>query len=215
MRYVLITVGVVVGLVVVAVALLVLNLVLASGRQTKRARAKRAPVMDAIAAGGDPDPDAVRRLAADPEARNALYDAMAAAGKAALFPPEFRTRRAYAESDLLYWLCHPNELQQPPDEIQLAEIVSLPSDAGPVEYYLFRFRTNPPHFASDKGWMAGVSGPYAKGTSVPSEAPGGTSSELEPYGARTPQEHVQVFHDKAVAAGALDALKAQATPTTA
>ena len=212
MRYVLITVGVVVGVVVIGFLLLVLNLVLASGRQKKRARARLAPVMDAIEAGGQPDPAAVRKVAADPETRNALYDAMAEAGKAALFPPEFRTRRAYAESDLVYWLCHPNELRQAPDEIQLAQIISLPSEAGPVEYYLFRFRTNPPHFANDKGWMAGVSGPYAKGTTVPAEAPGGTSSELEPYGARTPQEHVQFFHDKAVAAGALDTLKAQPTP---
>ena len=63
--------------------------------------------------------------------------------------------------------------------------------------------------------MAGVSGPYAKGGGVPAEAPGGTFSELEPFDARTPQEHVQKFHEKAVAGGALDALKPQGQPATA
>lgn len=215
MRYVLITIGVVVGIVVVGFFLLVLNAVLASARQKKQARAKLAPVMDAVDAGREPDPAAVRALAADPQTRNALYDALAEAGKAAVFPPEFRTREAYAESDLVYWLSHPNELQKVPDQIQLAQVVAVPSDAGPVEYYLFRFRTSEPHFAAKKGWMAGVSGAYARGGGVPAEAPGGTFSELEPFDARTPQDHVRMFHEKAVAAGALAAVKGQGQVATA
>ena len=214
MRYVLITIGVVVGLFVVGFVLLVLNAILASARQKKQTRAKLAPVIDAIDAGREPDPAAVRSLAADPVTRNALYDAMAGAGKAALFPPEFRTRQAYAESDLVYWLAHPNELRKAPDQIQLAQVVTMAGDAGPVEYYLFRFRMNEPHFAASKGWMAGVSGPYARGGGVPGEAPGGTFSELEPFDARTPQDHVRLFHEKAAAAGALEALKGQGQVAT-
>ena len=30
----------------------------------------------------------------------------------------------------------------------------------PVRYYVFRFRTNPPHWAAKDGWMAAVAGPF-------------------------------------------------------
>jgi hypothetical protein len=209
MRYVLITVGVVVGLVVVVFALLVVNLVLASGRQKKRARAKLAPVLDPLDAGQHPDPAAVRQLAADRETRNALYEALAERGKESLFPREYRTRQAFAESDLAFWLSHPNELKSVPDEMHLAQVVTVPTDAGPAEYYLFRFRTREPHWAAGKGWMAGVSGPYPKDPAAPLASPVGTFSELEPFDARTPHDHVRAFHEKAVARGALDELRKQ------
>ena len=215
MRYVLITIGVVVGLVVVVVGLLVLNLVLASGRQRKQARARLAPVLDPLDAGQVPDPAAVRQLASSRETRNALYDALAERGKESLFPREYRTRQAFAESDLAFWLSHPNELKQSPDEMQLAQVVTMPSDAGPVEYYLFRFRTREPHWAADKGWMAGVSGPYPKDPKAPLASPAGTFSELEPFEAKSPQEHVRAFHEHAVASGAIDALRKQLQPQTA
>jgi hypothetical protein len=215
MRYVLITVGVVVALVVVVFVLLVINLSLASSRQKKRARAKLAAVLDPLDAGQEPDPAAVRQLAADRETRNALYDALAERGKQALFPREYRTRQAFAESDLAFWLSHPNELKNVPDEMQVAQVVTVPTDVGPVEYYLFRFRTNPPHWAADKGWMAGVSGPYARDPKAALAAPAGTFSELEPFDARSAQDHVRAFHEKAVARGALDTLRQQAQPQPA
>ena len=209
MRYMLMVVGVVVALAVLVVVLLFVNLALASGRQKKRARAKLAPALDPLDAGRDPDPTAVRQLAADRETRNALYDALAERGKESLFPREFRTRETFAESDLAFWLSHPNELQKSPDEMHLAQVVTVASDAGPVEYYLFRFRTREPHWAANKGWMAGVSGPYPKDPSAPLSAPGGTFSELEPFESKTPQDHVRAFHEAAVSRGALDALRKQ------
>lgn len=215
MRYVLITVGVIVGLIILAFVLLVINLSLASSRQKKRARAKLAAVLDPLDAGQQPDAAAVRQLAANRETRNALYDALAERGQQALFPREYRTRPAFAESDLAFWLSHPNELKSVPDEIQLAQVVTVPTDIGPAEYYLFRFRTNPPHWAANKGWMAGVSGPYPKDAKAPLAAPAGTFSELEPFEARTPQDHVRWFHEKAVARGALDELRQQVQPQVA
>jgi len=212
MRYVLIAFGVIVALVVVVFVLLVINVHLGSSRQKKRARAKLAPVLDPLDAGRQPDPADVRRLAADPETRNALYDAMAERGQQALFPAAYRTRRAFAESNLAFWLSHPNELKKVPDEMELAQVVTVATDAGPVEYYLFRFRTNPPHWAADKGWMAGVSGPYPKDAGAPLATPGGTFSELEPFEAKTPQAHVDAFHEGAVSRGALEALRKQLQP---
>jgi hypothetical protein len=215
MRYVLITVGVIVGVVLLGFALLVINLVLGSARQRRQARARLAPVLDPLDAGRQPDPAVVRRLAADRQTRNDLYDALAERGQQALFPPEYSTRPAFAESDLAAWLSHPNELKQSPAEMQLSQVVTLPSDAGPVEYYLFRFRTRDPHWAAGKGWMAGVSGPYPKDPAAPLAAPAGTFSELEPFDVKPPQDHVQAFHERAVASGAIDALRQQPRPQTA
>ena len=215
MRYVLITVGVIVALVVLVFVLLVVNLSLASARQKKRARAKLAAVLDPLDGGQEPDPAAVRQLAANRETRNALYDALAERGKQALFPREYRTRPAFAESDLAFWLSHPNELKSVPDEMHLAQVVTVPTDVGPAEYYLFRFRTNPPHWAAGNGWMAGVSGPYPKDPKAPLAAPAGTFSELESFEAKSAQEHVQAFHEKAVARGAIDELRKQLQPQPA
>src|SRR5687767_1506135 len=86
MRYVLIIAGVIVGLVVLAFVLLVVNFVVASRRQRKRAQQKLAAVMEPIAAGQEPNPVVVRQLAAQPETRNALYEALVETGKQHLFP---------------------------------------------------------------------------------------------------------------------------------
>lgn len=209
MRYVLIILGVVVGLIVLAFVLLVINSILGSRRQRQRARAKLAAVLDPMAAGREPDPVVVRDLAAQPETRNALYEALAEVNRQHLFPPEFRTRKAFAEADLAYWLAHPNELRNAPDEMELAQVVTLPAEDTTVEYYLFRFRTRPPHWAAKKGWMVGVSGPYLKDPDAPLADPSGTFSELEPFDARTPEEHVRAFHERAVGHGALDSLREQ------
>jgi len=93
------------------------------------------------------------------------------------------------------------------------KVVTIPTtEVGEVQWYLFRFRTNPPHWAADKGWMAGVSGPYPKDAGAPLAAPAGTFSELEPFETKTPQAHVDAFHEGAVSRGALEALRKQLQP---
>lgn len=209
MRYVLIAVGVVVGLLVLGFVALIINLWVNSARQRKRTAARLAPVTDAVTAGRMPDPDAVFELAANPETRNALFVALRDAGKADYFPPQFATREAFAESNLVDWLGHPNELTVAPDEIELVKVVTIPTaEAGDVEWYLFKFRVRPPHWAADKGWMAGAAGPYPKGgdpTAVV-DAPG-TFSELESMSTHSPDEHVHLMHEAAVGRGALNDLK--------
>jgi hypothetical protein len=209
MRYVLIAVGVVVGLLVLGFVGLVINLRVGSSRQRKKTAARLAPVMDAIAAGEMPDADAIFQLASNPQTRNAFYLALKEAGKAEFFPPEFLNRQAFAESNLVDWLSHPNELKSPPDEIQLVKLVTLPTDeVGEVEWYLFKYRTRPPHWAAGKGWMAGVAGPYPKNAdpTLVVDAPG-TFSEMEPIGSKSAEEHVRALHESAVARGAIEDLK--------
>src|SRR2546423_1539108 len=121
MKYVFISIGVIVGLLVLAFVALLINLKLGSARQRKKMAGRLAPVMDPIAAGQMPDADAVFELASNPQTRNAFYLALKGAGKPEFFPPEFLNRKAFAESNLVDWLSHPNELKSPPDEIQFVK----------------------------------------------------------------------------------------------
>jgi hypothetical protein len=180
-------------------------------RHEARIAAKLAPVRAAIANGAKPDTALVARLSADPDVRNTLYDELREKGMHAVFPAEYRTFEAHAESELVYWLCHPNELQQPPDQIELMKVVAMNSGTplGEVDYYLFRFRTNPPHWAADAGWMAGVAGPYVKGRPLDGQSVDATFSEFESYDSMTPEQHVQYYHEMAASHGVYEELAAQ------
>jgi len=190
--------GAVLALIVLALVWYVWHMRSGLARQRRRIAGKLAAIEAALAAGRDPDPEEVRVRAADPDARKVLYRRLASLGKEHLIPAEHRTRAAFAEADLVYWLSHPNELKEPPDEIELVEVVRL--DGGPplgaVEYYLFRFRTRAPHWAADNGWMAGVSGPYRPGDGIPPADPVGTFSEIRPMGEMSAHHHVAYFHGR-------------------
>jgi len=93
------------------------------------------------------------------------------------------------------WLCHPNELAAAPDEIELMARVPVPGDtSSDLRYFVFRYRTKPPHWAADKGWLAGVAGPYPSAGPVTSSA-SGTFSRFEAWESRTAEEHVRVTHE--------------------
>lgn len=154
-----------------------------------------AAVEERLAARQEPAPADLERFAKDPATRRVLYDALEHHGRLSLFPAAFLTPESMAEADLVLWLTHPNELAAPPDEIQLMKIVPAPrvSYAG-QRYFVFRYRTLPPHWAAKDGWLAGIAGPYpADGTVVPGAD--GTFSRFEAYDSRTPEEHVRVTHD--------------------
>src|SRR5688572_1872567 len=126
MRYLLIGLGILVGLIVLGFIALVINLKLATARHRKRIAQKLEPVIRPIQSGAAPDPALVHQLAANAETRNHLYEAMETAGNQQLFPAQFRTPQMLAKSDMATWVAHPNELKSAPDEIQLVKIVTLP-----------------------------------------------------------------------------------------
>ena len=96
-----------------------------------------------------------------------------------------------AESDLVAWLLHPNELGGVPDGIELAEVIEREEGDPPEKYrfYVFKFRTLEPHWMARHGWVAGVAGPYWDGQD-PDASPPGVFSEFEPFNLRTPAEHL-------------------------
>ena len=46
----------------------------------------------------------IYRLASDPETRNSFYNNLCVLNKENLFPEEFKTQSAFAESDMIGWL---------------------------------------------------------------------------------------------------------------
>ncbi len=169
---------------------------------------KLAPITEALAAGKKPDKKIVKELAQDPGVRNVLYERLKEKDMQDLFPAKYRTAEKHAESKLVYWCNHPNELKQSPDKIELMKVIAVDAGKrlGKVDYYLFRFRADKPNWASEYGWIAGVAGPYVKGDKLDEESPRIAYSEFNPYDGQTPQEHVDYYHEMAQERGLYDAL---------
>ena len=138
------------------------------------------------------NPRVIFEVAQSAEVRSILYEELDKLNRSSLFPDEYWTDEASAESNLVRWLAFPTELDRVPDEIELMKIVSIKSESsvGLLDYYVFRFRTNEPHWSAKDGWMAGISGPVPR-EEVDSELLyGHTFSQFEPWDNKTPEEHL-------------------------
>ncbi len=168
------------------------------GRSYEQLAARIEPVEMRLVAGENPDPGDLERFAQDRATRKVLYDALEHHQRLPLFPSKYLTREAMAEADLVVWLNHPNELGTVPDEMEL--MATLPVPAAGFEgqqYFLFRYRMSPPHWAAEDGWLAGVAGPYpVDGPVVPGAS--GTFSRFEPYDSKSAEEHVRTTHQVVV-----------------
>lgn len=196
MKKALIGCGVLAGLVALLALWLYFRMV-TGGEKSYRQLAARIQVVETrLAAGEDPDPADLERFARDRATRRVLYDALRRHEKLSLFPAQWRTQAAMAEADLVVWLTHPNELAAVPEEMELMASLPVPGPGSEGQrYHLFRFRTQPPHWAAKNGWMAGVAGPCPADGSVGKKATAAWS-ELEAFSSRTPAEHVQMSHDR-------------------
>lgn len=142
--------------------------------------------------GESVDAGALLDVAASAEMRGNLYARLEQFGKSDLFPAQFKTQGALAESDMVSWLMYPTELGVAPDEIELMKVVSVDTQTtdGLIDYYVFRYRVNPPNEHATNGWLAGVSGPYIQGTALRTHGLGGTFSAFTPYDKQSPEAHV-------------------------
>src|SRR5262249_684251 len=149
-------------------------------------------IISLLRLGKDVSSKDVADVAASAEMRNVLYDALQKYKKTELFPPKYRNQAAFAESDMVNWLIYPTELARVPDEIELMKVVPIDTgfEGGIYDYYLFRFRTKEPHWAAKDGWIAGVSGPFARNDAPTTKALGHTFSEFAKWDSKKPEEHV-------------------------
>jgi hypothetical protein len=114
-------------------------------------------------------PGDVQAIAAAPQVRPLLYQMLSHFDALHLFPPEYLNAERQADSQLAYWIMHPNELQEAPSEMETAAVVDRQLDGRPVQFYVLRYRMREGHWAGED-WLLGVAGPFREGAEPYSEA---------------------------------------------
>jgi len=183
------------ALILLPLAALAINHIYVRVRFRKHARRKLKriqPLINKLDSKSVIREDEILEMAKDPAYRQALYRALAAYNALDLFPATYLTREKGAESFLVSWLEFPTELGKAPDEIELWEVVTI-SSTEPLEYYVFKYRTESPHWAARYGWMLGVCGPY-RIHSLPYDVPLRVYSRFNSENKVTPQDEVDWVH---------------------
>jgi hypothetical protein len=132
-------------------------------------------------------------IAQNPALRITLFRMLETFGRSEVFPTEFYTEERGAESYMVNWLEFPTELGQAPDEILLMKIVTLEVKIR-IHYYVFKFRTISPRWASKLEWMLGVCGPY-NNESTPFDVPRRVFSRFNQASQINLETEVQWVHD--------------------
>jgi hypothetical protein len=155
-------------------------------------------VLSLLRQNREADAAAVADIAADAEARKFLFEGLQLLERSQLYPAAYRDQSWLAESELVNWLIRPVELGRAPDEIDLVQSVEFDTGRdGSADYYLFRFQSNPPHWASRHGWLAGVAGPFLRKDQPTVHSLGDTFSAFTPWDRKTEAEHVEDVHELA------------------
>lgn len=163
---------------------------LEQGESVRDPRLALFAIASTVRLGREPGRPSLEAVAADSETRGLLLSRLAAAGRRDLFPPTQLTQEKLAESDMVRWLTFPTELGRAPDEIELMKTARFETDGGAGSYYLFRFRTHPPHWSAKDGWMAGISGPFFDAEGPSPDGGGDTFSRFTKWDELTADEHL-------------------------
>ncbi len=150
------------------------------------------PIGEKLAAGEVPTPDEIERVARVSFARADLYQILKLFERLDLFPQHLKTPEAQAEATLVYWLIHPNEMQDAPEDIELVEKVVRELDGDSCDFFVFRYRMPDGHWAAGDGWQLGVSGPFRK-NDLPYSDFAGAFSRFDKYGEVEPSELVDWY----------------------
>lgn len=149
------------------------------------------PIGEKLAVGEDPTSQEIDQLASSPATRSFLYATLKHFERLGLFPEQYRSESAQAETKLVYWMMHPNELQDTPEETELVKIVARNVEDQECRFYVFRFRMPDGHWAGDK-WLLGLSGPFID-NDPPYSSLGGAFSRCDKFGEVQPEELVDWF----------------------
>lgn len=136
--------------------------------------------------------DEILLMVRDPSLRLAVYQVLRAYQREDLFPASYLTRQKGAESFLVSWLEFPTELGVSPSEILFDSLVTI-QEKKALDYYTFKFRILPPHWAAQCDWMWGVSGPYTD-ESKPFDSPTRVYSRFNQVSSITAGDEVTWVH---------------------
>jgi hypothetical protein len=151
------------------------------------------PLMKKLSSSQEVTEAEILPMAKDPSMRIAVFRILEAYGRKHLFPAEYFTHEKGAESFLVNWLEFPTELGIAPHEITLFTKITL-EESEALDYYVFRYRTIPPHWAAQYNWMMGVSGPYFE-KSKPYDVPFRVFSRFNEVGSVPAENEVRWVHE--------------------
>ena len=153
--------------------------------------------MSLLRKGQPIDPLHFQFIAESREMRGSLFASLKEIGRPELFPREYASQPALAESVMVTWLSFPTELGCEPDDLELMQTIQVKKwrRMHGMEYYVFRFRTYQPHWAAADGWMAGVSGPFSPNESPTPDSGCNTFSQLTPWDQMSPRQHFEALMD--------------------
>jgi hypothetical protein len=102
----------------------------------------------------------IATLSRQPQDRPMLYQMLKHFERLDLFPAEALSIEAQGAGILAYWMMHPNELQDAPNQIELVEEVERDLHGQRGKFLIFRYRMPPGHWAESDGWLLGLAGPF-------------------------------------------------------
>ena len=153
------------------------------------------PIGNRLKEGADVAAEEVEALAAKAHVRPMLYAMLKDLERLDLFPERYRSAESRAEGILAYWLMHPNELQDAPEEIELVETLCREVCGQEGDFYVLRFKMGDGHWAAKDGWLLGLAGPF-RGKDVPYSGRAGAFSRCgDKEGEVSPSELVDWFVD--------------------
>jgi hypothetical protein len=135
----------------------------------------------------------IEALAACPEIRFMLFAMIREMKRSELLPTKYSSSVAQGESALAYWMMHPNELQDAPEAIELAETVKRSIDGQDADFHVYRYKMPTGHWAAKDGWILGLAGPMKHGIEPYSERPSAFSRAGDIDGKVKPVELVDWY----------------------
>jgi len=120
------------------------------------------PIAYKLASGKRPNTEEIDSFTRKPEYRRDFYYLLVGYDMENLFPKRYNNFEMAAESHMVNWLKFPTELDTIPSKIELISKELIQDSDTTFTYYVFKFKTEPPHWAAKDGWMIGCVGPYKK-----------------------------------------------------
>lgn len=151
------------------------------------------PVAEKISKYESVSQEEINALAAHPENRIMLFAMLRELGKPELLPQVYSSTIAQGESALVYWMMHPNELQDAPEIIEHIDTQQRQVDAMEADFHVYRYKMAEGHWAAKDGWGLGVAGPFIGNAEPYTELPGAFSRAGDVEGMVTPADLIDWY----------------------
>ena len=135
----------------------------------------------------------VEKFSSDLSTRVDFYNLLSKFNEVNVFPTAYNNFERAGESVLANWLAYPTELDTIPSQIQLVKKVDFAENDSIFIYYVYKFKTEPPHWSAKDGWMLGVVGPFLN-NSKPYDWTNGTFSRMSKVNEMSCEKEVEWTH---------------------